>query len=89
MDYEATLAKKLSIAKKMFSLEKDVILNSSSFSKFFTENEVEPFSVSYNTQGSFLRLCCMYFYFFFVPSIVACTLFGVFINYYFVTYIYL
>lgn len=51
VDYEATLAKKLSIAKKIFDLEKDVILNSSSFGKFFIENEVEPFSISYSTQS--------------------------------------
>lgn len=39
VDYEATMAAKLSIAKKIFSLEKDLILNSSSFQKFFSENE--------------------------------------------------
>ncbi|KAI9160495.1 hypothetical protein LWI28_008665 [Acer negundo] len=39
VDYEATLTTKLSIAKKMFNLEKDLILNSSSFQKFFSENE--------------------------------------------------
>ncbi|KAL5743263.1 hypothetical protein ACOSQ2_026379 [Xanthoceras sorbifolium] len=39
VDYEATLATKLSIAKKMFNQEKDLILNSSSFQKFFAENE--------------------------------------------------
>ncbi|KAK9026512.1 hypothetical protein V6N11_039350 [Hibiscus sabdariffa] len=39
VDYEATLATKLSIAKKVFSKEKDLILNSSSFQKFFSENE--------------------------------------------------
>lgn len=31
---------KLSIAKKIFDLEKDQTLNSSSFQKFFSENEV-------------------------------------------------
>lgn len=31
---------KLSIAKKIFASEKDMILNSSSFHKFFSENEV-------------------------------------------------
>lgn len=40
VDYEATLATKLSIARKMFNLEKDLILKSSSFQKFFSENEV-------------------------------------------------
>ncbi|KAA8517885.1 hypothetical protein F0562_015359 [Nyssa sinensis] len=39
VDYEATMATKLSIAKKIFSLEKDLILNSSSFQKFLSENE--------------------------------------------------
>lgn len=39
VDYEATMATKLSIAKKMFYLEKDLILNSTSFLKFFSENE--------------------------------------------------
>lgn len=40
VDYEATMATKLSIAKKVFSQEKDLILNSKSFQKFFSENEV-------------------------------------------------
>ncbi|KAJ4706736.1 4-alpha-glucanotransferase DPE2 [Melia azedarach] len=39
VDYEATLATKLAIAKKLFNLEKDLILNSSAFQKFFSENE--------------------------------------------------
>ncbi|PKI31931.1 hypothetical protein CRG98_047649 [Punica granatum] len=39
VDYEATMATKLSIAKRMFATEKDSILNSSSFQKFFSENE--------------------------------------------------
>lgn len=39
VDYEATMAAKLSIAKKIFNLEKNKILNSSSFLKFFSENE--------------------------------------------------
>ncbi|XP_008796184.1 4-alpha-glucanotransferase DPE2 isoform X2 [Phoenix dactylifera] len=39
VDYEATMAAKLSIAKKVFNLEKDKILDSSSFKKFFSENE--------------------------------------------------
>ncbi|XP_038697442.1 4-alpha-glucanotransferase DPE2 [Tripterygium wilfordii] len=39
VDYEATLATKLSIAKKVFAFEKDLILNSSSFQKYFSENE--------------------------------------------------
>lgn len=40
VDYEATLATKLSIAKKIFALEKDLILHSKSFQKYFSENEV-------------------------------------------------
>ncbi|XP_062166587.1 4-alpha-glucanotransferase DPE2 isoform X2 [Alnus glutinosa] len=39
VDYEATMATKLSIAKKIFTQEKDLILNSKSFQKFFSENE--------------------------------------------------
>ncbi|KAK1292418.1 4-alpha-glucanotransferase DPE2 [Acorus calamus] len=39
VDYEATMSTKLSIAKKIFDLEKDYVLNSSSFKKFFSENE--------------------------------------------------
>ncbi|KAF8403572.1 hypothetical protein HHK36_011676 [Tetracentron sinense] len=39
VDYEATMATKLSIAKKIFSLEKDSVLTSSSFQNFFSENE--------------------------------------------------
>lgn len=40
VDYEATMATKLSIAKKIFTREKDLILSSESFQKFFSENEV-------------------------------------------------
>ncbi|KAJ3683783.1 hypothetical protein LUZ60_014010 [Juncus effusus] len=39
VDYEATMAAKLSIARKIFDLEKDKILKSSSFQKFFSENQ--------------------------------------------------
>ncbi|XP_019458258.1 PREDICTED: 4-alpha-glucanotransferase DPE2 [Lupinus angustifolius] len=39
VDYEATLTTKLSIAKKIFTREKDLILYSSSFKEFFSENE--------------------------------------------------
>ncbi|KAK6942118.1 Carbohydrate binding module family 20 [Dillenia turbinata] len=39
VDYEATLATKIAIAKKIFALEKDIILESSSFQKFLSENE--------------------------------------------------
>lgn len=40
VDYEATLATKLAIARKVFNQEKDLILNSSAFQNFFSENEV-------------------------------------------------
>ncbi|KAF3790784.1 4-alpha-glucanotransferase [Nymphaea thermarum] len=39
VDYEATMNIKISIAKKVFSVEKDAVLSSSSFQKFFSENE--------------------------------------------------
>nr|AAB86444.1 4-alpha-glucanotransferase [Arabidopsis thaliana] len=39
VDYEATMETKLSIAKKIFDIEKDQTLNSSTFQKFFSENE--------------------------------------------------
>ena len=39
VDYEATMATKLSIAKKIFDLEKDLILNSTTFKNFLSENE--------------------------------------------------
>ncbi|KAI3699151.1 hypothetical protein L2E82_43222 [Cichorium intybus] len=39
VDYEATMTTKLSIVKKIFDLEKDSILNSTSFKKVLLENE--------------------------------------------------
>ncbi|XP_042408165.1 4-alpha-glucanotransferase DPE2-like [Zingiber officinale] len=39
VDYEATMAAKLSISKKIFDLEKEKILNSGSFKTFISENE--------------------------------------------------
>lgn len=39
VDYEAAMATKLSIAKKIFSLEKDSVLECNTFQKFFSENE--------------------------------------------------
>lgn len=39
VDYDATMAAKLSIAKKIFYLERDHIFKSSSFQNFFSENE--------------------------------------------------
>lgn len=40
VDYEASLATKLTIAKKIFNLEKDKVLNSAPFKQFLSENEV-------------------------------------------------
>ncbi|KAK9074504.1 hypothetical protein SSX86_007102 [Deinandra increscens subsp. villosa] len=39
IDYEATMTTKLSISKKIFDLEKDLILNSDSFKNFLSKNE--------------------------------------------------
>uniref|UniRef100_A0A2P2MKU7 4-alpha-glucanotransferase n=1 Tax=Rhizophora mucronata TaxID=61149 RepID=A0A2P2MKU7_RHIMU len=39
VDYETTMAAKLAIAKKIFEREKNLILSSSSFQKYFSENE--------------------------------------------------
>ncbi|KAK3163987.1 hypothetical protein QOZ80_1AG0011050 [Eleusine coracana subsp. coracana] len=39
VDYEKTLSTKLSIARKIFNLEKDKVLNSTSFKHFLSENE--------------------------------------------------
>ncbi|XP_010315588.2 4-alpha-glucanotransferase DPE2 isoform X3 [Solanum lycopersicum] len=39
VDYEACMATKLSIAKKIFAREKETILNSKSFQEFFSENQ--------------------------------------------------
>ncbi|XP_022154471.1 4-alpha-glucanotransferase DPE2 [Momordica charantia] len=38
VDYEATMAAKLSLARKIFALERDSILNSSSFEEYFSQN---------------------------------------------------
>lgn len=43
VDYEATMAAKLSLARKIFAREKDSILSSSSFQKYLSENEVLKF----------------------------------------------
>lgn len=40
VDYEATMAAKLSLARKIFALERDSILNSSSFEEYFSQNGV-------------------------------------------------
>ena len=50
VDYEATMAVKLSIARKIFNLEKEKVLSSSSFQKFFSENQVRPFFQFHLTQ---------------------------------------
>lgn len=47
VDYEATMAAKLSLARKIFAREKDSILNSSSFQKYLSENEVWSFLLSW------------------------------------------
>ncbi|KAL2480812.1 4-alpha-glucanotransferase DPE2 [Abeliophyllum distichum] len=39
VDYEATMAAKLSIAKKIYAQEKEAILSSTSFQNFFSENQ--------------------------------------------------
>ncbi|KAL8208493.1 hypothetical protein R6Q57_007905 [Mikania cordata] len=39
VDYEVTMTTKLSISKKIFDLEKDLILNSDSFKNFLSKNE--------------------------------------------------
>ena len=46
VDYEATMATKLAIAKNIFYLEKDEVLNSDAFQKFFQENKawMEPYA---------------------------------------------
>jgi len=46
VDYEATMAAKLAIAKKIFYLEKDEVLSSDAFQKFFQENKawLEPYA---------------------------------------------
>ncbi|KAG0479077.1 hypothetical protein HPP92_013796 [Vanilla planifolia] len=41
LDYEATMATKLGIAKKIFNLEKNEILNCSAFITFLCDNELE------------------------------------------------
>ncbi|KAL6534678.1 4-alpha-glucanotransferase dpe2 [Orobanche gracilis] len=39
MDYEATMAAKLSIAKKIFSQEKEIVFSSVAYQNFFSENQ--------------------------------------------------
>lgn len=40
VDYEATMAAKLSIAKKIYAEEKGTVLSSAEFQKYFSENQV-------------------------------------------------
>lgn len=54
------MAAKLSIAKKLFNLEKSKILNSSSFKNFLSENEV-GISRSVTQQFVFIMLQLLYF----------------------------
>ncbi|XP_024395916.1 4-alpha-glucanotransferase DPE2 [Physcomitrium patens] len=46
VDYEATLAAKLSIAKRVYNLEKDLVFNSALFKKYFDENKgwLQPYA---------------------------------------------
>lgn len=40
VDYDATMSVKLSVAKKVFKLEKDEVLESVEYKRFFKENQV-------------------------------------------------
>ncbi|CAB4286026.1 unnamed protein product [Prunus armeniaca] len=55
VDYEASLSTKLSIAKKIFAQEKDLILNSSSFQKFFSENQLSEAADYARKKGVILK----------------------------------
>ncbi|KAI3788277.1 hypothetical protein L2E82_01037 [Cichorium intybus] len=59
VDYEATMTTKLSIAKKIFDLEKDSILNSTSFKKVLLENELEKLVFS---ESSHYDIICFHYY---------------------------
>lgn len=41
VDYEATLAAKLAITKKVFLLERDEVFSSPAFQQYFEENQVQ------------------------------------------------
>ena len=43
VDYEATMAAKISIAKRVYRLEKNQIFSSATFKKYFEENKVSLF----------------------------------------------
>lgn len=68
VDYEATMAAKLSIAKKVFAQEKDLILNSSSFQQYFLENEVLWNSSSYVYFSIMVEKPTFFFFVFYVLS---------------------
>ncbi|RXH80914.1 hypothetical protein DVH24_004828 [Malus domestica] len=55
VDYEATLTTKLSIANKVFAQEKDLILNSSSFQNFFSENQLSEAADYARRKGVILK----------------------------------
>lgn len=57
VDYEATMAAKLSISKKIFDAEKAVILASTSFRNFFAENEVFLVLMALSEFSSCHHLC--------------------------------
>ena len=40
VDYDATMAAKVSIAKKMYHLEKEQVFDSAAYKKYFEENKV-------------------------------------------------
>jgi 4-alpha-glucanotransferase len=43
VDYEATMAAKISIAKRVYRLEKNQVFNSAAFKEYFEENKVSLF----------------------------------------------
>lgn len=43
VDYDATMAAKLSISKRVYHLEKNQVFNSAAFKKYFEENKVSQF----------------------------------------------
>ncbi|GFP83796.1 4-alpha-glucanotransferase dpe2 [Phtheirospermum japonicum] len=47
VDYEATMAAKLSIAKKIFSQEKESVFSSVAYQKFFSENQMAKYFTAY------------------------------------------
>lgn len=46
VDYEATMAAKLSIAKRVYRLERNQVFSSAAFKKYFEENKVNLFSLN-------------------------------------------